>query len=54
MPISGAVPLPEVPPGASRSAVVHMRVGRLGQLQIAAQLTCTLANVRSCRMMSRT
>ena len=45
-PLSGPVPLPEVPAGAARSVVLHMSVPRLGQLQLAAQLTCTLIDAR--------
>jgi hypothetical protein len=47
-PLSGPVLLPELHVGAGHSVIIHMRVRRLGQLQIAAQLTCTLVNVRGC------
>lgn len=45
-PLSGLVPVPEVSAGGSHAVVVYMGVGRAGQLQLAAQLTCTLTSVR--------
>ncbi len=45
-PLSGPVPVPEVAAGSSHTVVVYMGVSRPGQLQLAAQLTCTLTSVR--------
>ena len=46
-PLSGPVPVPEVAAGTSHTVVVYMGVARPGQLQLAAQLTCTLTSVRA-------
>jgi len=45
-PLSGPVPVPEVAAGSKHTVVVYMGVTRPGQLQLAAQLTCTLNSVR--------